>query len=135
MMCVRPETLKVKNLCLESVLCSVDRKDLTRLFIHNCNPYRVSYARVPSVRIGALSKLTNVSFSRPYDDAVHAEKVRKTLPAYLAEIEYPGIRGELAAMFMQLHSRGATLVEHLISLKPGKAPIYIPAYRFLHSKR
>lgn len=86
---------------------------------------------LPSVRIGALSKLTNVS----YDDAVHAEKVRKTLPAYLAEIEYPGIRGELAAMFMQLHSRGATLVEHIISLKPGKAPIYIPAYRFLHSKR
>lgn len=63
-----PETLKVKNLCLELVLYSVDHKDLKLLFMHNTDPsprsfwkdtYITNFVLTP-VRIGALTELTDV---------------------------------------------------------------------------
>lgn len=126
---------------------SVDCKCFTGLFILNTNPFPRILCKgtctidlvLPHVRIGAVTELTSVPSSRPYDNSAHAERVRNALPAYLAEIEYPEISEELTTMLMQNHSvmslpedplKVTTMVEHHIPLKP----IYIFAYRFSHTR-
>lgn len=82
-----PESLKVKNLCLESALCSVNREGLPSTFIYNTNlslrTFRKGMCIADSaplpVRIGTVTCVTDALSSRPHDDEEHAVKVRNFL--------------------------------------------------------
>lgn len=88
------EPLKVKNLCLKSSLCTVDREGLACLFTNPflhilCKGTYITYFVLPPVRSKGTMELMDVSFPRQHDGTMYAEKVRNPLHVYLADVEYP----------------------------------------------
>ena len=146
------ETMKVSNICVESALCTVNKDGYTNIFIHNTSPNEkkihkgtnlVEFAILPW-RLGAISNLPELPLENKEEDIKHKEKVKNVLTECLKDSSHPHAHAKLIDMLLQTHNilaiegdkLGTTnLVTHHIPVKDGTKPIYIPAYRFPHSKR
>ena len=144
------ETERVANIFLESALCSVDKNGYTYIFIHNNSPTErkiregtnlVDFAVLP-VRIGAIANLPILPHEET--ESQHKEKIQQELSEMLKHSAHPHAHSQLIDILLQTHNTiaiegdklGSTnLITHHIPVKPNTEPIYIPAYRFPHSKR
>ncbi len=143
--------MKVNNIYLESILCKVDHSGRTNVFItiplYNTKKlgevtYLVDFQMVPNHVCAILELLGVAEYTFP-ESAAHARQVREVVTKFQQDTDYLEGKRELSDLLTRFHEtitllgdpfRSTTLVQHHIPLKPDRAPVYIPAYRFPHSR-
>ncbi len=90
------ESLKVKNVSLESALCQVDQDGSTWLLLHNHNlspqwlkqDTHITDFQIVPVAVGAIPESSNIPSTNALNSESHKLKVTAALPAYWKHTDY-----------------------------------------------